>query len=121
MKAFYLIAIVLAAAIAATPPAAAHECANHDPAKCDAGNCPDGEYHQHVDYNDDTEDEFCASEPNPPTGDCQYYGMTHPPVVCSVLRLQPPVVVNTVETAIALIVEGGEEAARQANETAERT
>lgn len=82
-----VIAVATVAVVIATP-ASAHECANHDPNACNASDCPEGEDHEHIDYNADHEDYYCrsssASAAQP--GSCTYYGLEHPPRVCRLLE-----------------------------------
>lgn len=83
-----VVALLMTTSVLALPTSVAHKCANHEPAACNAGDCPDGEYHDHTDYNEDEEDYHCSSEARPPgphPDSCHYYNLHHPPTVCRLL------------------------------------
>lgn len=81
-------ALLLVTSMLVLPSAQAHKCANHEPTACNAADCPEGEYHDHTDYNENEEDYHCSSQARPPgkhPDSCEYYTLHHPPTVCRLL------------------------------------
>lgn len=85
ISAMIAIALLGAVMLPLAPPASAHTCSAHE--GCDASNCPDGENHDHTDYNAGTEDDHCSSSADAGDGSCRYptEDVKLPPAVCEIL------------------------------------
>lgn len=85
LKTVWIGLLLATAALAVSPSAEAHECANYS--GCDASNCPEGEDHDHTDYNRVGRDGHCesSSHPEDPNG-CSIFGIDDwPELVCDLI------------------------------------